>query len=98
MGFFLIQLILMIIVTVAFTADVAAIADNPWHVESADNTQIITRIICMTILSFMNLYEFINLVINPKSYSKDYWNLNDQLLFFLYLSYFVISFIDPTQQ
>jgi hypothetical protein len=87
----------MIIVAVAFIVDVAAIADNPRRVESEDHTQIVTRIICMTILSFMTLYEFINLLINPKSYSKDYWNLNDQLLFFLYLSYFVLCFNDPTQ-
>jgi hypothetical protein len=66
--FFLIQLILMIIVTVAFIVDVAAIADNPRHFQSADPAQIVTRIICMIILSFMNLYELINLLVSPKVY------------------------------
>jgi hypothetical protein len=95
--FFLIQLILMFIVVVAFIVDVAAIADNPWQVQSADLTQFVARIICMTTLSILNIYEFINILINRKDYSKDFWNYNDQFLFFLYLSYFVLSFVDPTQ-
>jgi hypothetical protein len=62
--FFLIQLILMFIVVVAFIVDVAAIADNPWQVQSADLTQFVARIICMTTLSILNIYEFINILIN----------------------------------
>ena len=95
--FFLIQLMLMFIVVVAFIVDVAAIADNPWQVQSADLTQFVARIICMTTLSILNIYEFINILINRKDYSKDFWNYNDQFLFFLYLSYFVLCFVDPTQ-
>jgi branched-subunit amino acid transport protein AzlD len=95
--FFLIQLILMIIVVVSFIIDVAAIANNPLQVQSEDLSQIVARIICMTILSILNIYEFINIAINTNDYSKDFWNYNDQLLFFLYLSYFVLSFVEPTQ-
>jgi hypothetical protein len=63
--FFSIQLMLMFIVAVAFIVDVAAIADNRRQVQPADPTQIATRIICMTILSILNLYEFFNFVIEP---------------------------------
>ena len=95
--FFFAQLILMFIVTVAFIFDVAAIADNPRQVQTNSLYQFVPRIICMTILSILNLYEIFDFLINSKLYYKDLWNLNDQLLFLIYLSYFVLSFVDPTQ-
>jgi hypothetical protein len=96
-NFFFFQLILMLIVTVAFIIDVAAIADNPGQVQTKNLYQLVPRIISMSILSTLNLYEIFDLLINTKQYSRDYWNFNDQLLFFLYLSYIVLSFVDPTQ-
>ena len=96
-NFFTIQLFLMFIVTVAFIFDVAAIAENPRWLQKSDLYQFIPRIICISILSFLSLYEVFDFVINCKTYIKRYWNLNDQLLFFLYLSYFILSFIYPTQ-
>jgi len=95
--FFFAQLILMFIVTVAFIFDVAAIADNPRQVQTNNLYQFVPRIICLTILSILNLYEIFDFLINSKLYFKDLWNLNDQLLFLIYLSYFVLSFVDPTQ-
>ena len=96
-NFFTIQLFLMFIVTVAFIFDVAAIADNPRQVQTNNLYQFVPRIICMTILLILNLYEIFDFLINSKLYSKDLWNLNDQLLFLIYLSYFVLCFVDPTQ-
>lgn len=96
-GFFSIQLFLMLIVTVAFFVDVVAIADNPEQLQKDDLKQRVPRIICMVILFFLSIYEVIDLFISPISYFRRFWNLNDQLLFFLYLSYFILSFVDPTQ-
>jgi hypothetical protein len=96
-GFFSIQLFLMLIFTVAFFVDVIAIADNPKQLHKDDLKQFVPRIICMVILFFLSIYEVIDFFINPLSYFRRYWNLNDQLLFFLYLSYFILSFVDPTQ-
>jgi len=87
----------MLIVTVAFFVDVVAIADNPKQLQKDDLKQYVPRIICMVFLSILSFYEVIDLFINPMSYFRRYWNLNDQLLFFLYLSYFILSFVDPTQ-
>jgi hypothetical protein len=88
---------MIFVVAVAFIVDVVAIADNPRKVHTADLAQFITRIICITILSILNLYEGYNLIINPNDYFDNFWNFNDQLLFLLYLSYFVLTFADPTQ-
>lgn len=96
-NFFSIQLFLMLIVTVAFFIDVVAIADNPEQLQKDDLKQFVPRIICMVILFFLSIYEVIDFFINPISYFRRYWNLNDQLLFFLYLSYFILSFVDRTQ-
>jgi len=87
----------MFIVTVAFIVDVTAIAENPHWLQKSDLNQFIPRIICITILSFLCLYEVFDLFINPRTYIRRYWNLNDQLLFFLYLSYFILSFAYPTE-
>jgi hypothetical protein len=96
-NFFSIQLFLMLIATVAFFVDVVAIAENPKQLHKDDLKQYVPRIICMVFLSILSFYEVIDLFINPMSYFRRYWNLNDQLLFFLYLSYFILSFVDPTQ-
>jgi hypothetical protein len=95
--FFSVQLFLMLIVTVAFFVDVVAIADNPKQLQADDLKQRVPRYICMSILSLLSLYEVIDFFISPLSYFRRYWNLNDQLLFFLYLSYFILSLVDPTQ-
>jgi hypothetical protein len=50
----------MFIVTVAFIVDVAAIAENPQWLQKSDLNQLIPRIICITILSFLSLYEVID--------------------------------------
>ena len=96
-NFFRIQLFLMLIVTVAYFVDVVAIADNPFQLQKNDLKQFVPRIICMIILTILSLYEVIDFFINPMNYFKRYWNLNDQALFFLYLSYFVLSLVDPSQ-
>jgi len=88
---------MILVVAVGFIVDVVAIADNPRKVQTADLTQFITRIICIAILSLINLYEGYNLIINPNDYFDNFWNFNDQLIFILYLSYFALTFADPTQ-
>jgi len=95
--FFLIQLFMIFVVAVAFIVDVVAIADNHRKVNTVDLAQFIARIICITILSILNLYEGYNLIINPNDYFDNFWNFNDQLLFLLYLSYFVLTFAYPSQ-
>ena len=95
--FFSFQLFLMLIVTLAFFVDVVAIAENPQHVQTGDLQQFVPRIICMIILSILSLYEVFDFFINPLTYFKSFWNINDQLLYFLYLAYFVICLVEPTQ-
>jgi len=67
-NFFTIQLFLMFIVTVAFIIDVTAIAENPRWLQKSDLYQFIPRIICITILSFLSLYEVFDFIINCRTY------------------------------
>jgi hypothetical protein len=87
----------MLIVTIAFFVDVIAIAENPQNLQNDDLQQFVPRIICISILSILSLYEVVDFLINPLTYFKSFWNINDQLLYFLYLAYFVLSFVYPTQ-
>ena len=87
----------MLIVTFAFFVDVIAIAENPENVQNDDLQQFVPRIICISILSILSIYEVFDFFINPMTYLRSFWNINDQLLYFLYVAYFVLTFVYPSQ-
>jgi hypothetical protein len=41
------------------------------------------------------IYEVANFVVTRKTYFKSFWNVNDLLLIFVYVTYFTMTFAKP---
>jgi hypothetical protein len=62
---------------VSLIVDVVAIADNPKGFDIDDKKQLVPRILCMIVISLLSLYEMMDILINPGTYLKRLWNIND---------------------
>jgi len=61
---------------------------------SNDSTQLASRIICIVIQCVLFIYELVDFKENFDIYLSDVWNFNDLLVFFSYLAFFILAYVD----
>jgi hypothetical protein len=94
--FFVAQLIFFICFIIAFIFDIVAVSKNSHLFENNDSYQVIPRYVSIGIIIPFGIYEIANIIVDiKKSNYFNFWDINDILLIFVYIIYFIMTFNVP---